>query len=519
MPDRLPLVLVCDDTPAKRYVLGSWLRRSGYRVIEADTVAGALRVLSEQPVDLAVLDVHLPDGSGLDITRTLRADPSRASLPVVHVSAVAMETLDRVAGLDVGADAYLVDPVDPQELLSTIRTLLRSSGARRDAEELAGRLSALNRAAVRLSVAATVARLTEAVARAAGEVFDGPAVAVLADEQSAMRSAASPGGGDVTTTPLDERDFGLLDLLTSEGTVRLDDDSWRRVLPGPSTAQWRVWPMQRAGSRCGFVAVPVSEMQANDDFLLERLSQFTVVALENLETLAREHQTAMMLQRSLLPIVLPRPDGLEIAARYRASQQHAEVGGDFFDAFEVEDGLMVVIGDVQGHSLEAAVVMAELRYSLRAYAYDGYGPAALADRLNRVLLRNDPEVIATSCIGLIAPDRSSIRIVNAGHPTPILVRRGAASFVGGHGRLLGFLSEPPYADQVVPLEPGDRLLLMTDGLIERREEDLDVSFGRVAEAAASAADLPVEAAADDLLRGFGTSDDDVALVVVDVLGS
>ena len=71
----VPVVLVCDDTPAKRYVLASWLRRAGYQVVEAETAAQALTVLREQTVDLAVLDVHLPDGSGLDITKAVRSDP------------------------------------------------------------------------------------------------------------------------------------------------------------------------------------------------------------------------------------------------------------------------------------------------------------------------------------------------------------------------------------------------------------------------------------------------------------
>ena len=168
-----PTVLVCDDTPAKRYVLASWLRRSGYNVVECDTAAAALDLLRRESIDLAVLDIHLPDGNGLDITRALRADPALASTPVVHVSAVAMETSDKVTALDQGADAYLVDPIEPEELLSTVRALLRSFGARREAELLATRLGRLNLAIVRLNVAASAARLAGATARAASEVVGG----------------------------------------------------------------------------------------------------------------------------------------------------------------------------------------------------------------------------------------------------------------------------------------------------------------------------------------------------------
>lgn len=513
MPERLPLVLVCDDTPAKRYVISSWLRRSGYRIVETDTAAEARRILAEQSIDLAVLDVHLPDGSGLDITRDLRHDPEKSGIPVVHVSAVAMETLDRVAGLDSGADAYLVDPIEPQELLSTIRTLLRSSGARRDAEELATRMSRLNRAAVRLNIAATTARLTDGVARAAAEVLDEPAVAVLLDGQVAHRSAAAPGGTVDVTGPL-SRD-GLAELLAgleATDTACPREETWSTILPTLRDELWRVCPIVVYDERVGLVAVPATPGEDGNDLLLERLAQLASVAFDNLRTLEREHRTAVLLQRSLLPASLPEPDGVTIAARYRASERHAEVGGDFFDAFEVGGNLFVAIGDVQGHSLEAAVVMAQLRYSLRAYAYDDYGPAEIMRRIDRVLVRNVPGVIATGCIGMIDADRRTMRVVSAGHPPIIVVRDGKAELLSFRGVLLGL--DSTHTEQVVDLEPGDRLLLFTDGLVERRDVPLDASLEEVSAFLATLADCGTETIADRLLARFGASDDDVALLVV-----
>jgi len=516
MPERLPLILVCDDTPAKRYVIASWLRRDGYRVVETDTAGGARRILAEQPVDLAVLDVHLPDGSGLDLTRDLRIGPDRSATPVVHVSAVAMETLDKVAGLDSGADAYLVDPIEPQELLGTIRALLRSSGARRDAEALAGRMSRLNRAAVRLNLASTIARLSDAVARAAAEVLDEPAVAVLLDGTVGRLSAAAPGGtvDSSGSLPLDQADELLVGL---DGTtaVRTRDAPWSHILPSTGPRQWVAGPVTVLGERVGLVAVPASANASSDDFLLDRLSQLTAVAFDNVRTLEREHQTAVLLQRSLLPVALPEPAGMRLAARYRASERHAEVGGDFFDAFEVDGRCFVAIGDVQGHSLDAAIVMAELRYSMRAYAYDGYGPAGITERVDSVLVRNDPGLIATACIGVIDPDRRTMRVVSAGHPPMILLRDGVATITDLKGILLGLGST--HTEHVLELQPGDRLLLFTDGLVERRFEPLDDTLLRVADAVAASAERTTEETADDVLDQFGTSDDDIALLVVDLL--
>ena len=336
--------------------------------------------------------MHLPDRSGLDVTSLIRSRKAIASTPVVHISAVAVETTDRVAGLDVGADAYLVDPIDPEEMLSTVRALLRASGARRSAERQAARSGRLHRASVRLNVAANPARLADAAARAASEVLDTVAVAaVVGDDGQGFRSTAS--SREVASGPLalDAAELATLLADVDDTTVaRLGGDVWRGILPVVGEGDWRLWIVRESAAVAGFVAVPAESVGADKQSasLMQRLAQSVSVALGNLRALAHERRTALMLQRSLLPADLPEPTGLVIAARYRASEQHAEVGGDFFDAFETDDGrCFVVIGDIQGHSLEAAVVMAEIRYSLRAYAFDGHAPTDILDRLDALLGR------------------------------------------------------------------------------------------------------------------------------------
>ncbi|MGK9067364.1 response regulator [Stutzerimonas chloritidismutans] len=136
MPHRNRLLIV-DDNAATRYAMRRVLEKHGYSVIEAGTGAEGLAVLESQVIGGLILDVNLPDMSGFDIVRTLRADDRTRLLPVIHVSAASIQTGDIITGLDAGADAYLIHPVDPDVLLATLRTLLRvrdTEHALRDSE-------------------------------------------------------------------------------------------------------------------------------------------------------------------------------------------------------------------------------------------------------------------------------------------------------------------------------------------------------------------------------------------------
>ncbi|MFN8074718.1 MAG: SpoIIE family protein phosphatase [Kineosporiaceae bacterium] len=196
------------------------------------------------------------------------------------------------------------------------------------------------------------------------------------------------------------------------------------------------------------------------------------------------------------------------------------VGCEGVDAFDLEDGsALLAIGDVQGHSLAAAMIMAELRYSVRAYAHDGHGPRAVMERLNRRLLREHPEWTATVCLVHVRPDRSGAVVVNAGHLPPVLARVGGeTSFVVGHGPLLGLPAQPPLAVEVA-LAAGDRLVLVTDGLVERRDRPLEAGLDLLMHRIGAAADLGLDALADDLMAELGSAgEDDAALVAVEVTG-
>jgi signal transduction histidine kinase len=129
-------VLVVDDNDAVRYAVVRFLREGGYNVLEARTGHEAL-VLAAQDPDLITLDINLPDMNGFEVCRRLKADPATAQIPVLHISASFAKTEDRVRGLEGGADAYLTEPLDREELLATVRALFRLRNAEKEARRYA----------------------------------------------------------------------------------------------------------------------------------------------------------------------------------------------------------------------------------------------------------------------------------------------------------------------------------------------------------------------------------------------
>lgn len=140
-----PRILVVDDTEANRYAVSRILSKAGYEVVESSSGTEALRLAREKP-DLIVLDIHLPDMLGFEVCKRIKADPETQSIPVLHLSASYIQTDDKVHGLESGADGYLFQPVEPMELLATIRALLRIKRTERDLWRTEQELKQLNTA-------------------------------------------------------------------------------------------------------------------------------------------------------------------------------------------------------------------------------------------------------------------------------------------------------------------------------------------------------------------------------------
>jgi PAS domain S-box-containing protein len=240
-------------------------------------------------------------------------------------------------------------------------------------------------------------------------------------------------------------------------------------------------------------------------------------AMENAELYEREHSMAEILQHAILPQSLPLVPGFELAARYLPATSGVEVGGDWYDAFPLDDGRIgVAVGDVAGHGLRAAAIMGQLRNGLRAYAIDGAPPSRVVAKLNRLLTATERDTIATLVYGILDPSTGSLQWSCAGHPPPITgTATGASHLLSPVGLVLGVDEDAEYSDAEFSIAPGSSLLLYTDGLVERREEHLDDGFERLRLTVERAGDVGVEQLCRRVIAGMVGDDrrgDDVCLL-------
>ena len=501
-------ILVVDDSASKRYVISSWLRRRGYEIVEAQTGAEALVRLADTKVDLVVLDVRLPDMSGFSVCEQIKRSPTHGTTPVIHVSAAAVDTVDRARGLAGGADAYLTEPIDPEELLATVNAILRHYQARQKAERVAARLSTLSRLTLRLNRAQTLGGLMSEACLGAARIFRTPAM-VCAPGADGVWLAAWVDGPDATATVAQWTPPDNLPVPGTYGDIASDLVG---LVPWPSGDTVRVVAVtQRPDRQPLYVMVPTGTADPGSP-VLTLLAQTVAGTIESQRAYAVEHHLALTLQRSLLPRRLPRIPGTDIAVRYVPASDTAEIGGDFYDLTKLDDQLLVAVGDVGGHSLHAATVMAELRHATRAYAAEGHSPAEIIDRL-RVFMRSLlPDEVATICLLCMDMRTGRVRLANAGHPAPLMVLGARVTQITERVPLLGLVS--PGAKEVELEVPSDAtMLLYTDGLVERRDEHIDLGIDRLVAAAANPED-DLEVYCDRIVAAVGPEQpsDDIALI-------
>ncbi|WP_372410889.1 SpoIIE family protein phosphatase [Streptomyces luteireticuli] len=260
--------------------------------------------------------------------------------------------------------------------------------------------------------------------------------------------------------------------------------------------------------------VPFGE---DDVILAGELAARAAVCIDNARWYQRERATVLSLQRTLLPQRPPNPVGLQVAYRYQPAGAASQVGGDWFDVVPQDGGRSaLVVGDVMGSGITAAAVMGQLRTAARTLAGLGLDPARVLRHLDQAAIGLG-QLIATCVYVVYDPEEGCCRAANAGHLPPVLIRDGEPPVLLElpTGAPLG-VGDVPFESVVLELRPRDRLVLYTDGLVETRDESIDVRLAELLRVLGGAR-RGLEETCDLLLSTFRLgNDDDAALLIAEV---
>jgi PAS domain S-box-containing protein len=238
---------------------------------------------------------------------------------------------------------------------------------------------------------------------------------------------------------------------------------------------------------------------------------------------AAERTAIGLLQAAALPTTLPQLSGVRIAAVYEPADPSQPIGGDWYDVFALgDDRVALVIADVAGHGPPAAVFMVQVRNVFRAIAAEHSEPGDVLIRANNVTARlNEPDgPFVTCCYAVLDVAAGTLQWAQAGHFSPLIVlANGTSTYLDERpGAPLALYEGERYESSSVEVAPGDRVLMFTDGLVERRREHLDIGLARLADLAASNAGLPPQDFVETLAASVTRRFDDLALVCVDFVG-
>ncbi|GGT04193.1 SpoIIE family protein phosphatase [Streptomyces chromofuscus] len=289
-----------------------------------------------------------------------------------------------------------------------------------------------------------------------------------------LSSSAPPARALTLQQPAFFTDFAQL-RSTHPDAVRYEDRD-----------AWAFLPLIIRGRPVGLLVLSYNRARhflPTERYLLVSVAGLVAQALDRARLYDAKQRLAHALQRDLLPRDLPAVPGLRVAARYLSAGHGMDIGGDFYDLIRCdENSAAAVIGDVQGHNVQAAALMGQLRTAVHAHAAAGTGPGELMARTNQLMCDLNPGLFA-SCLYIhldLAEHRAAL--ATAGHPPPLLRRPdGGTEIVRVPvGLLLGINADADYATTDIPLPPGTTLALYTDGLVEAPGVDIDDAVAELA---------------------------------------
>jgi PAS domain S-box-containing protein len=356
-----------------------------------------------------------------------------------------------------------------------------------------------------------------------------PARRALAERYVAVRLNSMP-----VTSPVVRALLGETVVADTEDVVQLLPEGEARELLqllGPHSGV--TLPLRGRGRTLGVLTLYFDGERAPgpaDLATAQEVADRAGLALDNVRLFAQQRQLAEELQRSLLTGPFTHEQA-EVVVRYTPAAEAARVGGDWYDAFlQPSEAMMLVIGDVVGHDTAAAAAMGQLRSLLRGIAtYSDAGPGEVLRGLDASMAQLEVGTYATAAVARFeqtederARGVTRMRWSNAGHLPPLVINPDGslAALADWRGELLlGVDPATPRGESVVVLDRGTTVLLFTDGLIERRGNDLDEGMARLRAAARELADRPLPELCDELVDRLvhGRPEDDVALVAIRLL--
>jgi PAS domain S-box-containing protein len=448
----------------------------------------------------------MPRLDGFGLLRALRADPDTMQIPVIMLSARAGED-GTVEGLEAGADDYLVKPFSTRELLARVHANLELDRVRRTRDELERNRDLLDQAERLAQVGSWEIDLRTGAVSGSAEYFR----LLQADPDELV------SGLDAALRYVHPEDARRVEALVRAAIAdRASMDTELRIRPREGDERLvRVRGVVRTGDDGAPAHLRGSIQDITEQRRAER--ELALAAAER-EAAAREHRIADELQRGLLPPRQFDTEALEVAAFYRAGAEGTQVGGDWYDAITLPRGrTALVVGDVMGRGVRAAAVMGQLRAAIGAYARLDLPPDQVLGHLDQVVGDLDTDQIATCIYAVWDPAEGILTYANAGHvPGIVIAPDGTSRILGRAGPPLGS-GVPPLEANRVAIAPGSRIALYTDGLVERRDRDLDDGISALA-AALSAARDALEDLPERLVDTLMPDDrsDDIAVLIAHI---
>jgi len=536
-----PSVLVVDDNADFRAYLQSILA-SRYDVVLARSGEAALRHIADGGVDLLVTDGMMPGMDGFELVRRVRDDAERGTIPIIVLSARAAPT-DTVAGLDAGADDYLPKPFVVSEFLARVETLVRTGRLRSGARRRISHLDFLSKAS---DVVLTSMREPREVLRAVAQT----AVPDFVEWCGVYLKR----GDEIDVVSVNHADRRLRELalemhrkypvdangpvgrvIRSGEPLRFDDisnqlrrdvarsDEHFAYLQRIALQSLVILPLVAFGETVGVVSLATSSsgrrLNDEDVAVATVFAKRVSIAYENALLYAREHRVAEAMQSASLPKSLPSVPGIRMDAVYLPGNDEAQIGGDWYDAFRLHDGRLVIsVGDVAGSGLDAAVTMSNMRQIIRGTAQVHADPVLMLNAADRALRLEDANRFVTAFVGVLDPVAWIFTYAGAGHPMPYL------RHPDGRLEQLEFVDLPlglreKSSASPMSLELPDRGLLVfyTDGVTEWAhdfERGTAALERAIADERIAASRTPANALREALLVS-GTRDD-VAILTVDL---